>query len=142
MEIQRSYQSLRDYRRRQERYRVEGVRALWVMRTDRYLTLVKSMGKERLRTEFGGRFPPEGTFGPCLSDVPVAQLQLEPTPNVCGAGFFTATIPQLLEAALTDRFLCIDGLWCIDRLDSMRLAAEHARNQAVAARTTSIATRS
>ncbi|WP_052352314.1 competence protein CoiA [Pseudomonas sp. CK-NBRI-02] len=132
VEIQRSYQSLRDYRRRQERYRSEGVRALWLMRSDRYLTLVKSMGKERLRTEFGGRFPPEG-FYPCLKDVPVAQLQLEPTVGVGGAGFFSATVPQLLEACLTDRFLCIDGRWCIDSQDSTSLADKHAIDPATAA---------
>lgn len=42
-------------RRRQERDRSEGIRALWLMRSDRYLTLVKSIGKARLRTEFGGQ---------------------------------------------------------------------------------------
>lgn len=134
VEIQRSYQSLRDYRRRQERYRIEGIKALWLMRRDRYMTLTKSTAKERLRAEFGGKFPPEGSFGPCLTDLPVAQLQLDPEPSVRGAGFFSATIPQLLEAALTDRFLCIDGLWCIDNLDTMLRIAEQSRAQAATTR--------
>ena len=56
VEIQRSYQSLRDYRKRQERYREAGVKSLWLLRQERYSTLTKSMGKERLRTEFGGKF--------------------------------------------------------------------------------------
>lgn len=129
-EIQRSYQSLRDYRRRQERYRVEGIKALWLMRHDRYMTLTKSTAKERLRAEFGVKFPPRGRFGPCFTDLPVVQLQLDPEPGVRGAGFFSATIPQLLEAALTDRLLCIDGLWCIDNLDAMLRIAEQSRTQA------------
>ncbi|OFC26839.1 hypothetical protein AN467_17770 [Pseudomonas aeruginosa] len=58
------------------------------------------------------------------------QLQLDPEPGVRGAGFFSATIPQLLEAALTDRLLCIDGLWCIDNLDAMLRIAEQSRTQA------------
>ncbi|CAM5315867.1 hypothetical protein SSTU70S_06409 [Stutzerimonas stutzeri] len=68
VEIQRSYQSLRDYRKRQGRYSDEGVKSLWLLGQERYSTLAKSMGKERLRTEFGGKFPPGGHFGPCLPD--------------------------------------------------------------------------
>lgn len=130
IEIQRSYQSLRAYRERQERYRVAGVKALWLLRSDRYMTLTKSMGKERLRTEFGGRFPPAGHIGPCLSDIPVARLELDPDPAITGAGFFSATVPDLLEAVLTGRFICSDGLWCIDNLDAMHRAARMARDRA------------
>lgn len=134
VEIQRSYQSLRDYRTRQERYRAEGIKALWLLRQERYSTLTKSMSKERLRTEFGGKFPPAGHFGPCLADVPIARLELEPAATITGAGFFTATLPDLLEAVLSDRFLCIDGLWCIDNLDTMSRAAQLARERAAAQR--------
>ncbi|MCZ8405377.1 competence protein CoiA [Achromobacter xylosoxidans] len=132
VEIQRSYQSLRDYRKRQQRYQSEGVKALWLLRTDRYETLTTSMGKERLRTEFGGKFPPSGHFGPCVSDLPVAILELNPAPAVRGAGFFAATLPSLIEAVLSQRFLCIDGLWCIDNLDSMNRAAQRTREAAAA----------
>lgn len=127
IEIQRSYQTLREYRHRQERYRADGIQALWLLRADRYLTLVRSMGKERLRTELGGKFPPEGHFGPCLADIPEAQLELEPDPLVRGAGLFAATLPQLLHAVLNGRFVWIDGLWCIDNLDAMKLAAQQDR---------------
>lgn len=49
----------------------------------------------------------------------MAMLELEPTTTITGAGFFTASLPDLLEAVLSDRFLCVDGLWCIDNLDAM-----------------------
>lgn len=130
VEIQRSYQSLRDYRERQERYRNAGVKSVWLLRQERYSTLIRSMSKERLRTEFGGKFPPAGHFGPCISDLPIAMLELEPHPMVRGAGFFSATLPALLEAVLSNRFLWIDGLWCIDNLDSMKSAAKHSRERA------------
>ena len=132
IEIQRSYQSLRDYRTRQKKYRAEGIKALWLLRQERYSTLTRSMSKERLRTEFGGKFPPAGHFGPCLADVPIAMLELEPTTTITGAGFFTASLPDLLEAVLSDRFLCVDGLWCIDNLDAMSRAAQLARERAAA----------
>ncbi|WP_425288244.1 competence protein CoiA [Pectobacterium betavasculorum] len=130
VEIQRSYQSLRAYRDRQEKYSAAGVQALWLLRADRYLTLTKSMGKERLRTEFGGKFPAAGHFGPCLSDIPVARLELDPEPAISGAGFFSSTVSGLLDAVLAGRFRCVDGLWCIDNLDTMHQAAQISRARA------------
>ncbi|MCF7223870.1 competence protein CoiA [Marilutibacter chinensis] len=132
VEIQRSYQSLRDYCDRQQRYSAAGVQALWLLRDDRYRTLINSMGKERLRTEFGGKFPPSGHFNPCLPGIPVARLELEPEPMISGAGFFSARVPQLLDAALNGRFMWVDGLWCIDNLDAMRMAAQQSRDRAAA----------
>jgi competence protein CoiA len=132
VELQRSYQSLRDYRDRQERYRAAGVRAVWLAREDRYSTLVRSMGKERLRSEFGGRFPASGHISPCLPDIPVARLALEPAALVTGAGFFTATLPDFLRAVLEGRFVWIDGLWCIDNLEAMQAAAASERNKNMA----------
>lgn len=127
VEIQRSYQTLRDYRQRQERYRAAGIQSLWLLSGERYSTLCRSMGKERLRSEFGGKLPPCGHFSPCLADIPVARLELDPDPAVSGAGFFSATVPELLEAVLTARFRWIDGLWCIDNLENMKLAAQRSR---------------
>ncbi|ERX80249.1 hypothetical protein P997_01677 [Pseudomonas aeruginosa 62] len=87
-------------------------------------------GKRAPAGRVWSQIPPRGRFGPCFTDLPVVQLQLDPEPGVRGAGFFSATIPQLLEAALTDRLLCIDGLWCIDNLDAMLRIAEQSRTQA------------
>lgn len=129
VEIQRSYQGLVDYRERQARYEAANVRCLWLLRDDRYSTLIRSMGKERLRMEFGGKFPPCGGISPCLPYIPVAQLHFEPEPHVTGAAFFRAQVGELLEAALTDRFLWIDGKWCIDNLDAMDAAMRAARER-------------
>lgn len=81
-----------------------------------------------------GKFPSAGHFGPCLSDLPVAMLELDPAPTVKGAGFFNATLPNILEAVLSERFLCINGLWCIDNLDSMNNAARLSRERFAANR--------
>lgn len=136
VEIQHSYQSLRLYRERQDRYRAAGVQALWLLRTDRYLTLLKSMGKERQRAEFAGQVPPLGQhWGPCLAEVPIARLDFESEPAITGGYFFSASVPQLLEAVLSGRYLCIDGTWCIDNLDAQHLGAQQARERNAAAAT-------
>jgi hypothetical protein len=114
VEIQRSYQHLREYQRRQRRYRDAGILALWLLHTDRFRTLVGSMAKERFRTDLGGKWPECGHFGPCLSNIPVAVLSFDPDPAVSGAGLFASTLPNLLSAVLAGRFLCIDGNWRID----------------------------
>ena len=133
VEIQRSYQGLDQYRERQQRYRDAGVRALWLLRSDRYSTLLNSMMKERWRTEFAPNWP-EG-HGSAVADVPFAWMELEPEPRVGGASYFSATVSQLLDAVLTDRYVWIDGTWCIDNLEAMNAAMRVARerNQAAAA---------
>jgi competence protein CoiA len=122
VEIQRSYQHLRDYQTRQQKYQQAGIRSVWLLRSDRYVTLVNSMRKERHREEFGGKWPYERHEGPCLPDIPVARLELDETGDakVTGASFFESTLPQMLEAVIAGRFLWTQGLWCIDNLDAMQ----------------------
>jgi competence CoiA-like predicted nuclease len=118
VEIQHSYQHLRDYRARQQKYTEAGIRTLWLLRQDRYLTLLRSMMKERQRKEFGGKWPFERHEGTCVADIPVARLDLDEAgaAKVTGGGFFLESLPATLEAVMTGRFLCIDGWWRIDNL--------------------------
>lgn len=132
VEIQRSYQGLDQYRERQQRYRDAGVRALWLLRPDRYRTLHTSMFKERWRTDFGRKWPAEGQ-GSAVADIPFAWMDLEPEPRIGGASFFSATVSQLLDAVLTDRYVWIDGTWCIDNLDAMNAAMRESRERNAAA---------
>lgn len=134
VEVQRSYQHLRTYRDRQAKYRDAGVNVLWILRQDRYVTLTTAMSKERLREEFGGRWPASGHFSPCLPEVPVVWLDVENEPTARGAGFFSAQLSVLLKSVFEGRFLWSDGLWCIDNLESMRERAAEARATALAAR--------
>lgn len=67
--------------------------------------------------------------GGALPDVPFAWLEQEPEPIVGGAFFFSATVAELLDAALSDRFVWVDGMWCIDNLDAMNAAAQAERER-------------
>jgi hypothetical protein len=98
------------------------------LRLDRYRTLIHAMAKEQWRAD--PHTPSHERPGACHPDIPMAILELDDAgdPKVAGASFFQATLHELLEAVLTDRFLCLEGVWCIDNLDAMhermRLARE------------------
>lgn len=112
VEIQRSYQHLRDYRERQARYGNSNVFAVWLLNVEGYRRLCKSTGRERLRAEFGGRIP-KGGYAPCLPDLPVAFLEFEPEIFIKGARMFKAPADEWLRAVVEDRFTWLDGAWGI-----------------------------
>lgn len=116
VEIQRSYQHFRDYLERQAKYREAGVRTVWLLRLDRYRTLISSMAKEMRRADLHRDRP-----WSCHPDIPVAILTLDEAgeAKATGASGFEATLPTLLDAVMTDRFKWVEGLWCIDNLDAM-----------------------
>ncbi|WP_233842283.1 competence protein CoiA family protein [Dyella sp. 2HG41-7] len=120
VEIQRSYQHSRDYLDRQEKYRAAGVRTVWLLRLDRYRTLLMSLAKEKWRADRHN--PNLERQGACHPDLPMAILTLDDAgeAKVTGASGFEATLPELLDAVMSDRFLCLEGLWCIDNLDAMK----------------------
>jgi hypothetical protein len=66
------------------------------------------MAKERWRVEPHG--PSLKRDSPC-PDIPVALLTLDDSGNakVTGASAFEATLSELLDAVMSDRFLCIEG---------------------------------
>lgn len=110
IEIQHSYQSLADYRARQMRYRRAGVDAYWLLYPAEYGTLIKSMSKWRLKQEFNGIWPADG-YHPCIAEIPVAYLEIEPRPMVRGARFMDLTMRDWLMSILDARFRWRDGAW-------------------------------
>ena len=111
IEMQRSYQHLRDYLRRQERYAKSGVECYWLTRRENYRTLAMATARLRLKRDFGGRFPPEGTFPPMLPELPVAYLELGEAPRICGAMLFSASIEDWLQAVIEQRYFSDNGHW-------------------------------
>jgi competence protein CoiA len=73
IELQRSYQHLRDYQRRQGRYVAAGIECFWLTRNATFMTFIKSSAQHRIRVEFGGRLPERGLF-PLLPGLPVSEL--------------------------------------------------------------------
>lgn len=60
IELQRSYQHLRDFVRRQERYARYGVECYWLLRYSVGMAVGKSIMKKRWKEDFGSDYPPEG----------------------------------------------------------------------------------
>jgi hypothetical protein len=114
VELQRSYQHLRDYIRRQERYKKSGVECYWLTRLENFRTLAGSTGRLRMKREWGGKFPPGRlTFWPLLPDFPVAILALGDDPSIQGVGLVSYGIDQWLQSIIEQRYLYDDGAWLI-----------------------------
>lgn len=131
VEIQHSYQHLRDYRDRQAKYRGAGVRCLWLLRHDRLITLMKSMRNELYRE--GGLVQGHGGFDP---QVPVTGLGLDEAGEARVLGgwpLVSATLADVLEGVLTERFICVDGWWTLDTADVMRERIRATEERAAAA---------
>lgn len=113
VELQHSYLHLREFLRRQERYQRAGVRCVWMLPGDGYLRLTKAMGKARVATAFAGRAPKEGFF-PCLPELPAVALEFEPEVCIVGAALFRASPAEVLDAAMSGRFIWEAGAWMIE----------------------------
>jgi len=116
VEIQHSYQHLRDYRDRQAKYREAGVRCLWLLRQDRLVTLMTSMRKENGR---GMLLAGAGGFDP---EVPVTGLALDEAGEamIQGGWALQAPLADVLEGVLTGRFICVEGWWTLDTPEVLR----------------------
>lgn len=80
VELQRSYQTLRDFLRRQQRYADSGVECFWLLRHEGFLTLAKSTAQLVLKRDHGSVFPTKGIGTGTLPELPVpietGQVQL------------------------------------------------------------------
>lgn len=115
IEIQHSYQHLRDYFKRQYRYREANVECFWVLYKPRYLTLVQSISKYRIKNEFGGKIPAKGLF-PCLPELPIVVLDLEPdATSIVAAGGVCTSIAVFLNSVINKQFTYHNdrGVWQI-----------------------------
>lgn len=113
IELQRSYQSLTEFRRRQARYVAGGVECYWLTRPEVFTTLAKSCAQYRMRTEFGNKFPVAGYLWPLLAELPVWSLEVGDEPRVYGAKKTTASVNEFLKAVLQRRCRWDDGVWLI-----------------------------
>ncbi len=113
IELQRSYQNMREFLRRQQRYTDSGVECYWLVRHEVFLTLSKSTAQVLLKRDYGSQFPSTGIGTGALPELPVAMLSSdEVLPIQFGMGK-AATVRDWLEAILTGKFRHRDGSWSV-----------------------------
>lgn len=114
IELQRSYQHLRDFIRRQERYAASGVESYWLVRRETFFTLGKATSRLLLKREFGNVFPPGGIGTGMLQELPVAILDTESTVTVQFGGSKTAPVHIWLAGLLSGDYQYRGGSWNLD----------------------------
>lgn len=112
IELQRSYQHLRDYIRRQERYANSGVECYWLTSVPNFFTLVKATTRLRMKREFGGKLPASGMF-PLLGELPISALQTGDSPRIVGAKLNPLDVADWLNAIVENRYVYDDGAWIV-----------------------------
>ncbi len=115
-EVQHSYQHLRDYFKRQERYKETGVECYWLLYKPRFLTVTKSIAKHRLKEEFGKKFPKDkdtaGGLGQ-ISSLPIVWFEPEDERPVKAPGFFCTELSIWIDSVLNGDFRYSTGGWKI-----------------------------
>jgi competence protein CoiA len=112
IELQRSYQHLDDFLRRQQRDVDAGVENYWLLRHDNFFSLTRALAKLRLKREFGGKLPSNNVF-PCIPELPVAYLETRDTPVVKSVNFLQVPLGDWLTAVMERRFRWDNGSWMI-----------------------------
>ncbi|VWB98414.1 hypothetical protein BLA13014_04604 [Burkholderia aenigmatica] len=111
IELQRSYQHLRDFIRRQERYAASSVECYWLVRAEAFITLGKATTRLLLKRDYGNVFPPGGIGTGMLPELPVAMLNTEGEQRVLFGGLKTATVSNWLAGILDGTYQYRGGSW-------------------------------
>lgn len=111
IELQGSYQHLRDYIRRQERYNESGVDCYWLVRKEMFFTLGKATSRLLLKRDYGNVFPTNGIGTGMLPELPVCMLEVDGEQRVqFGMGRF-ATVQTWLDGILNGTYQYRSGDW-------------------------------
>jgi competence protein CoiA len=111
IELQRSYQHLRDFTRRQERYADSGVECYWLVRKETFITLGKATSRLLLKRDFGNVFPLGGIGTGMLSDLPVAMLETGGEQAIQFGGLKAASVPVWLAGIIDGAYQYRNGCW-------------------------------
>lgn len=114
IELQRSYQHLRDYLRRQERYGASSVECYWLVRRETFLTLGKATSRLLLKRDFDNTWPAGGIGTGMLPELPVAVLDTNGAQPVMFGGGKAASVPAWLAGVLGGSFQYRGGSWNLD----------------------------
>jgi hypothetical protein len=113
IELQRSYQHLRDFTRRQQRYADSGVECYWLVRRETFFTLAKATSRLRLKRDFGNAWPPAGIGTGMLPELPVAVLLTDAAPRVSFGLGKSAEVEEWLASLVAGQFQFRMGAWNI-----------------------------
>lgn len=111
IELQRSYQHLRDFTRRQERYAASGVECYWLVRFETFVTLTKATCRVLKQRDFGNVWPKSDTGTGALPELPVAILDPERADSVVFGLLKTATMPVWLAGIIDGSYQCRSYAW-------------------------------
>lgn len=111
IELQRSYQHLRDYLRRQAIYKASGVECYWLVRREMFGALQKSATQILLKRDFNGAWPSGGIGLGMLPELPAAILDADNEHQVIFGMFKTATMQQYLDGIIMGRYQYSTGVW-------------------------------
>lgn len=114
IELQRSYQHLRDFIHRQERYAASGVECYWLVRKETFITLGKATSRLLLKRDYGNVFPPSGIGTGMLPELPVALLDTEGDHKVLFGLSKSATVSVWLSGILSKSYQYRGGSWNLD----------------------------
>lgn len=111
IELQRSYQHLREFIRRQERYTRSGVECYWLTRYEQWLTLGKATSRLLLKREYNNVWPEEGIGTGCLPELPVAMLETESRQLVQFGDGKGASVYDWLNGIINRDYQYREGSW-------------------------------
>ncbi|MCH5507711.1 competence protein CoiA [Pseudomonas syringae] len=111
IELQRFYQHLREFTRRQERYAASSSECYWLVRRETFITLAKATSRLRLKRDFGNVFPAEGIGTGMLPELPVAMLNTENGYSIQFGSFKSATLPVWLAGVVDGSYRYRKGSW-------------------------------
>jgi competence CoiA-like predicted nuclease len=111
IEVQHSYQTFREYIKRQEKYSGHGIDNYWLLYPSRYSTILKSIARFKLQKDFGGTFPVRG-FIACIPELPLALFDSERGDGlVRGGGALNTPMSVWLGSVIRGSFKFVDGAW-------------------------------
>lgn len=111
VELQRSYLNLRDYLRRQEKYKASNVECFWLLPRWRFPALQKATSQLVLKREFGGKFPADGIGTGMLAELPVSMLDIDEEAKVQFGLQKSAKVSEWLQGIVDGTFEYRKGSW-------------------------------
>ena len=112
LEIQHSYQTLREYLMRQQKYTSLGIANYWLLYKPRYLTLTTKICQQKLRTKFSNRVPKDAPFpSGLLQDLPIAVVEHEHSGTAVRGANLQVTLEKWLRSVINGSFTFIDDHW-------------------------------